>query len=743
MMDSPGFQRRLKLVSTLLLSVPETHVTDLLHATFPQDPVGQERYPTTPFAPYHSFSIIVSLHRCVSLYEGDFFKANHQPPQKLVDFVKEHGLKDRYIAETPLGRVSDESHWSIVTLALNRELRRDLTWALCSDVEHIRILTIPLSDIGRYSSLVNRFESLRDVTFQLDRYLSDEGANMDEITPEELAVHIQQRDERVQHLDQMVLFVQELRQRHKNVLQTAVYYGLYPCDYDWCPEEYQEKLVRLLPPLLDPQALGSNNWNQFATKVKETNLSAVKDITPPQNQPGALSLPRLLEKSPFLHRCRSLESIRLTSFPDDAFQWAVDERRQHDADIAAGRTPRRPLVPLQYAKVSNERPTDGRLINDIGYGFGETLKTLDFYSYATFDNQGSVVLGECSVGSNPSWSLCWHAPQLTNLLIRTDHNFLRIHPSLLAQCPQLKIINLVDRCHEYSASDITRWEPAELGQLETLILQGSPALSFNLETLNTARKLKTIELRMFAYYVPLVAELDEPEDDSLGLPPSAAATAPSPSPPGRPIWTWDWDLPKLTHLTLNGEMAYQFQFKMLQGTPSLGQLDVDIRPATRIHKRTLDVKEFLQKTQEMETMGGAQDDDDNNSNNDDSAKDSILGMPSKYIQLPELRSLTLRGTWVLDTEVLESLCRMVPGVMNMSLKGCGGFSLVDWVGTTSRLLMSISQAKATIPVAAELASGAGLVEMKVHDNLAYVLYQLGQLPVGRATEDKISYYFYL
>lgn len=127
---TPGFQRRLKLVSTLLLSVSEVYLTDLLRATFPQDQVGQESYPTA-FAPYHSFSISVSIHCYVSLYEGDFFKPNHQPPQKLVNFVREHGLKAKYIAETPLGRVSDESHWSIVTLALSRELCRDLTWALC------------------------------------------------------------------------------------------------------------------------------------------------------------------------------------------------------------------------------------------------------------------------------------------------------------------------------------------------------------------------------------------------------------------------------------------------------------------------------------------------------------------------------------------------------------------------------------------------------------------------------------
>ncbi|KAG9069519.1 hypothetical protein KI688_010422 [Linnemannia hyalina] len=724
--DSLGFKRRQKLIATLLLGVPKIRITELLRVTFLQDSIDDQDHSPAPYAPYHSFATAISLSNCNDAFDGDlrqidefrddyFSQDDGSPPsQRLLDFVKDHRL-----------------------------LRRDLTWALCSDVERLRFLEIPVSDIDRYLPLIDQLKALTKVRFELNRWLFPTNVDLDELTPEQRTILSHQRDERKQHLDQMVLFVQGHRRHHGSVLQAATCSGEYPLLAEKCPDEYAEQLTHLLPPLPDPRALDIHNWGHFATKVKETNLLAVKSIMPPQGQPGALSLPQLLKKSPFLHRCRSLESIQLKSFTDDVFQWAVDERRQHDADIAAGRTPQRPLVPLQNATVNNERPTDGRLINDIGYSFGETLKTLHFYSYATFDNQESVVLGECSVGGSPSWSLCWHAPQLTNLLIRTDHNFLRIHPSLLAQCPQLKDINLVDRRHEYSASDITRWEPAELGQLETLTLQGSPALSFNLETLNTARKLKTISLRTSAHYVLPVAELDEPENDSVGLPPSAAATAPSPIPPWRPIWTWDWDLPRLTRLTLKGDMAYRFQFKMLQGTPSLVQLNVDIRSTTGIHKRTLGVKEFLQKTQEIETMGGAQDDDDNNSNNNDGSNDNILGMQSKYIQLPALRTLTLRGTWVLDTEVLESLCRMVPGVTNMSLQGCGGFSLVDWVGTTSRLLMSISQAKASIPVAAELASKAGLVEMELHgEDQEYVLYQLGQPPVGRTAEDKLNYYFY-
>ena len=204
--------------------------------------------------------------------------------------------------------------------------------------------------------------------------------------PEELTVLNQQRDEHIQHLDQMVLFVQELRQRHRNVLLTATCYGLYLFNNEKCPDEYEEQLTRFLPPLLDPQALNDNNWSQFATKVEETNLSAVKSIKPPQSQPEALSLSRLLEQSPFLHRCRSLKRIWLTSFTDDIFQWAVDERRQHDADIAAGRPPQRPLVSLQVIDTSDNRPTDGRLINDIGYGFGATLEVFDLQYYMTFDD---------------------------------------------------------------------------------------------------------------------------------------------------------------------------------------------------------------------------------------------------------------------------------------------------------------------------------------------------------------------
>ncbi|KAF9122882.1 hypothetical protein BG015_005452, partial [Linnemannia schmuckeri] len=342
--DSPNFKRRQKLITTLLLGVPETHITDLLRVTFFQASVdGQEKYPV-PYASYHSFATAISLHSCSDAYDGDFHQVDEfrqaddfnrlyllrkygPPPQRLVDFVKKHGLRDRYVTEAPLARLLREKPGETFVKALDRELRRDLTWALCSNLERLRFLTIPISDIDRFLPLVDRLKALSSVKFELDRRLFDPYVDLKELTPEQRTVLDHQRDERKQHLDKMVLFVQGLRQHHGNALQAALCYGEYPFHNEKCPEEYQVQLTRLLPPLPDPQNLGEENWGHFATKVKETNLSSVKYIMPPMSQPGALSLPRLLEQFPFLHRCRSFERIHLTSLSDDVFQWAVDERR--------------------------------------------------------------------------------------------------------------------------------------------------------------------------------------------------------------------------------------------------------------------------------------------------------------------------------------------------------------------------------------------------------------------------------
>ncbi|KAK5821515.1 hypothetical protein F5H01DRAFT_337321 [Linnemannia elongata] len=756
--DSPAFKRRQKLIATLLLGVPKTRITDLLRVTFLQNSVDDQEHSPAPYAPYHSFAIAISLSGCNDAFDGDFIKVDGfregifrfqltegLPSQRLLDFVKEHRLKERYATEAPLAKLLLESSWMTFTNAINREIRRDLTWALCWNVERLRYLEILVSDIDRYLPLVDKFKALSRVKFELDRRLFPTSINLEELTPEQLTALNHQREERKQHLDQMVLFAQGLRHHHGSVLQAISCSG----NVELCPDEYEEQLNRLLPPLSDPEQLNMQNWGQFATKVKETNLSAVKNIMPPRGEPGALSLPRLLEQSPFLHRCRSLEGIWLTSFTDDVFQWAVDERKQHDADIAAGRPPQRPLVPLRHINVNNERPTDGRLINDIAYSFGETLRSLEVRPLSLGWRLAGIIPDsvECWVGGRLPWSY-WHTPLLSRLVIDAYHNPLRIHPSLFVQCPQLECIELGDQRTEYSSSDITRYEPAELVHLKSLKLQGSPAISFHPGVLKNAPELNHLGLRMPIYdapsYIPPVSELEEPgeelEDDSVELEPTAAVT--TSSPPRRPIWTWDWDLPKLTTLELTSEFAYRFQFKLLRSTPALERFLVDIRSLSGQHKRTLGVKDLLQNAQDSTAMKDTQDDD------------TLDQLQMQYIHLSNLTDFSLIGDWTMDRRVLTILCsKVLPNThQSLSLRGCSGFGLNDWVKTILKHLPKLRRATASCEVTPESASEVGLaLEYDGRGPGHGTCYRLAdQSPVDAnedATEDTtekvlIDFYFY-
>ncbi|KAF9118124.1 hypothetical protein BGX30_004811, partial [Mortierella sp. GBA39] len=342
---------------------------------------------------------------------------------------------------------------------------------------------------------------------------------------------------------------------------------------------------------------------------------------------------------------------------------------QHDADNAAGRPPPRPLVPLQYVKVNNERPTDGRLINDIGYGFGETLQSLDVRPL-TFGWRLAGIISdsvECSVGGLPSWS-CWHAPLLSRLIIHAYHNPLRIHPRFFTKCPQLKSIDFADQRQLYSSSEITRYEPAALGQLMTPKLQGPPAISFHSGVLRDTPELSSLALTM--------AELEEPgeelEDNSVEL--ALTATTTIPSPPGRFIWTWDWGLPKLTDLELTSEFAYRFQFKLLQSTPTLKQFLVDIRSLSGQHKRAVRVKDLFQNTQDSTAA------DDTQDKGDDETLDLLQ---SQYIHFPNLSDFSLIGDWSLakaSCEVTPESASDVELVMEYDSRGTGdsaGFRLVN------------------------------------------------------------------
>ncbi|KAK3824164.1 MAG: hypothetical protein JOS17DRAFT_804601 [Linnemannia elongata] len=770
--DSPLFARHLSLITTLLLSVPKTHMTDLLHAAFPQVPAHQECYPA-PYAPYHSFLTSVRAQYFYNLFQGKLFDNKNPPSPELVDYVLQNGLENRYFAETPFARLIGDWSWDDCHAALTQDIRRDLTWALCSNPERIKSLVIPISDIGRFLTLVGRFQALSDVTFALDRQLHDDDVNLDDLTFKERTVLNIQLEERTRHLDQMILFVQELQQQHNGFLRTA---SCPPVRYldEECPGEYETKLLCLLPPLIDPQHIDVYNWSIFAAKVKETNLSLVKSIKPHMSRRGAMSLARILEQTPFLHRCRSLESIEGTSIAEDVFQWAVGERKQHNTDIAAGRLPQQPLVPLKTVDISNYRPFDGRLINDIGFAFGNTLTSLSLLSFAQEEAPDNLFVStDCLVGSHHS-SSSWNAPRLSNLTIETNNNFLRVRPGLLAECPQLTTITLEDRRQEYSPGDIVQFQPAGLRRLKSLRLKGSPAISFHPDTLRTTRKLQYLNVTMVETngftYIPPAVEQDELEYASENL--SSTETATTPSPSGRSIWTWDWKLPILTHLVLNAEFAYGFQFKILQGTPNLSRLLVNMKSTSGQHKRTVGVKDFLRTTQgSMATTGEEEGDNDDEDDESDEiyitelimdseillnippcSLDDVLIQPvakhkatisvkehlavrSEYINLPMLKTLVLKGSWTMNREVLEILCKVAPEVTFLSLEGCNGFGLVDLVQTTSMLLQGLEQTQASVVVTPDLLSEAGLVEVESSEGESR-RFHFAKSPLGSPEDER-------
>ncbi|KAF9924975.1 hypothetical protein FBU30_005169 [Linnemannia zychae] len=721
---SPLFPRRLKLISTLLLGVPADRMTDLLSIVF-----SHVKYPyPTPIFQYHMFIKRITLHNCGSLYEGEFYQPHRQPPQKFRDYVDQHGLMDRYYAEAPLARLTDESYPSILTITIMNELRKDLTWALCTNMERISFISIAISDIGRYLTLINQFKALTAVNFILERHLHDEHVNLDELTSMEQTILAQQLNERTRHLEQMIVFVKEHQRIHPGVLLKAACFQVHP-HYQQCSEEYEEQLSLLLPPLHNPRVLNDENWIRFATNIKGTNLSRVELINR-SKETGKFSLSRLHELSPFLHRCQSLKCIFLSYEKEDIFQWAVEERRKHDADVRAGNTPLQPLAPLAHVFLGYKHSSNGRLINSVGYAFGDTIEILNIHNFSEENTVTLPSMEKCSIGFIPeSLSSCWNLPRLSNMFIHLDNNFLCIHPKLLTQCQNLTSVMLEDRRQTYVSNDIISYFPAELPHLETLLLVGTPALSFHPDTLHTTPRLTSMFLSMEqlrnSWYIP---PLDELNGSNPGQSSTTDGNIVSTPIAKQNLWTWDWNLPNLTELDLEAEFAFKFQFKMLQGTPKLEKLRVTINSISWEHSGKIDSNDFLHHAKDSDEKY-IQGNDNNNSS---------LFIEREFISVSALESLSLNGSWTMGHRTLMTLCEKVaPNLRTMSLLGCNGFSLDDLVSVTSKHMVyletvSVSHGELT----SEQVLNLGLIRTCPEENI----FHLKQLPENR--NENITYYVY-
>lgn len=757
----------LSLIKTLLLSLPESQgVTDLLRvaylsaayaSAYDKAAEHQEEAPlpiltteaTTTSIPYYSFLSHIDFEYHYFSVGGIFYTPPFLSYSAIQDYLGNNGHAERYMAKDVAGRFKHYEQPKIICQGVARDLRRDLTWALCvNGAERMQRLAIPISDVSRYLAIVGRLKVLSNVTFLLDGdirpFLSFE-QQIAEGVQEVLALQQRERDG---HMEEMILFVQQHCQRFPNTLaQGRCVRDMFTTEE--CPKEIHDRLLQSLPPLYKPRFLDGGNWAQFYARVQDIDLSAVKFIKTQSIKPEEPVFERVCEQvGPFLHRCRTLEDVEISSPGEDVFRWAVDERKQFDKDIADGRTTpsRGPLVPLRRLRVAfDDLPSSGGFFDDAVFAFQETLENI-IVTVCESVEQNSTQPLEFSIGdSKNNYQSSWELPRLSLLDVSSGCITLRVHPTLLQRCTQATLISLVDMQREYSLDQVYYWEPAKLPRLEKLGLQGTATISFHPDTLKYALELQILSLQMvqdeedMTCFIPPAEELDaiaEGEStidgggsDHLDDGENSSLLTPLAR---RPVWTWDWELPKLTNLTLTGEHAYQFQFRMLDGTPSLINFRLDINSTTGLHQRTIHIKDLIKPGFQQQHQQKHDGEEFHQEQQD-----------LEYILVSNLKRLSLYGPWRMSTHVLQTLfSRVTPGISNLTMSSCLGHDFTEWVNATKQYLHGLIAAEMYLEVSKEAIADAGLVEARMEGSGYSGGYHLKEMPTGRMSETSAYYHVY-
>lgn len=280
-------------------------------------------------------------------------------------------------------------------------------------------------------------------------------------------------------------------------------------------------------------------------------------------------------------------------------------------------------------------------------------------------------------------------PHLTILIFDACSKEMTPDPELFALCPNLENVQIVDGMGSvvYQPQDVVPCHAAPLLRLDRLYLKGWSVLAFDPASFHSTPKLKTLfmgttgRVHDGTYFIPPVKDLRghhrEGTTDSRGggrggLTPGDALKR------QRAHWTWDWQLPQLSTITLTGEFAYRFEFRMLQGCPSLTKLDLDITTDTWQHPRMISASDLFVKPK-----GGAMGD----GRSKWSSAVSILQGKERLIA-PSVVSLRMAGEWVIGDSFLDPfLPEMFPRLERWTAKGWKGFSL--------RRLMGVVRTKKT------------------------------------------------
>ncbi|KAG0338141.1 hypothetical protein BG000_004498 [Podila horticola] len=339
-----------------------------------------------------------------------------------------------------------------------------------------------------------------------------------------------------------------------------------------CPPHILSQMLGLLPSLDRPTRLVNRNWKQFIADREQTNLEHVTLIDVWEHgEPWYADL----KAKPFLHRCTALKFFNMVSLGPDSFKWALK------MDATA-------VPPLERVAIRAAQEPFGSEVDDIGKAFGETLQMLFVeghgpqpYGQSTFSNPTNSQIVRAGYG--------WQMPALYWLSVKMVSERLDIGPNLMSSCPSLRSLMLTDWLRTYDLREIRQALPACVPDLTQLYLAGTPALTFNPDTLHSTKKLTTLVLgapsaldRIFTPSVHAVSQEHAFVTEEVVIRNNIS----------RPRWTWDWDLPNLVTLHLSIEFSLPFQFRLLQGTPNLQEMSLTILSTQERVERVLTEADF-------------------------------------------------------------------------------------------------------------------------------------------------------
>jgi len=224
-------------------------------------------------------------------------------PERLVNWASKSDKSPLY---PPAYIEAYEPSWLLCYGTLAASIRRDLTWTLCSPVfEQIREMIIPLSDMGRYLDAIERFKSLKEVSFKMDEIWVDE-CFQDSLSHAETKDEVKElerlRDTRDEQFKSMTTFVKRHQALFPNLLQQVD----CPPDYTWktpmaCPTVICNRLKSLLLGVDRPTTINSTNVDEIADRIASIDLGLVDSVSIVDRITAVTS------KDPsFLSRCRAL-----------------------------------------------------------------------------------------------------------------------------------------------------------------------------------------------------------------------------------------------------------------------------------------------------------------------------------------------------------------------------------------------------------------------------------------------------